>query len=34
MLKSLMVGITEKDMQAVVNTYDLPPCYNQQIHYN
>lgn len=27
MLKSLMVGITEKDMQAVVNTYDLKPYY-------
>jgi hypothetical protein len=27
MLKSLMVGITEKDMQAVINTYDLKPYY-------
>lgn len=27
MQKSLMVGITEKDMQAVVNTYDLKPYY-------
>ncbi|MDR2139769.1 MAG: major capsid protein [Tannerella sp.] len=27
MLKSLMVGLTEKDMQAVVNTYDLKPYY-------
>lgn len=23
MLQSLMIGITEKDMQAVVNSYDL-----------
>ena len=23
MQKSLMIGITEKDMQAVINTYDL-----------
>ena len=23
MQRSLMIGITEKDMQAVVNTYDL-----------
>ncbi len=27
MLKSLMIGITEKDMQAVVNTFDLKPYY-------
>lgn len=27
MLKSLMIGITEKDMQAVINTYDLKPYY-------
>jgi hypothetical protein len=27
MLKSLMAGITEKDMQAVINTYDLKPYY-------
>ena len=27
MQKSLMIGITEKDMQAVVNTYDLKPYY-------
>lgn len=27
MLKSLMIGITEKDMQAVVNTYDLKQYY-------
>ena len=27
MQRSLMIGITEKDMQAVVNTYDLNPYY-------
>ncbi|NCB42913.1 MAG: phage capsid protein [Clostridia bacterium] len=27
MLRSLMIGITEKDMQAVINTYDLKPYY-------
>lgn len=27
MLKSLMVGLTERDMQAVINTYDLKPYY-------
>jgi protein-tyrosine-phosphatase len=27
MLKSLMIGITEKDMQAVINQYDLKPYY-------
>ena len=27
MQKSLMIGITEKDMQAVINTYDLKPYY-------
>lgn len=27
MQKSLMIGITEKDMQAVINTYDLKPFY-------
>ncbi|WP_373248833.1 major capsid protein [Bacteroides thetaiotaomicron] len=27
MNKSLMIGITEKDMQAVINTYDLKPYY-------
>ena len=27
MQKSLMIGITERDMQAVINTYDLKPYY-------
>ena len=27
MQRSLMIGITEKDMQAVINTYDLKPYY-------
>ena len=27
MQRSLMIGITERDMQAVVNTYDLKPYY-------
>lgn len=27
MQRSLMIGITEKDMQAVINTYDLKPFY-------
>ena len=27
MLKSLMIGLTEKDMQAVINSYDLKPYY-------
>ena len=27
MQRSLMIGITERDMQAVINTYDLKPYY-------
>ena len=27
MIKTLMRGLVEKDMQAVINTYDLKPYY-------
>ena len=32
MIKTLMRGLVEKDMQAVINTYDLKPYYLSLIH--